>query len=222
MVKGIRGSVSSSAQRIFCSFLSKMTTPSALPVKDQDGVELRKTGDHVSDGGTALGLNGGSIPEQGLVSPSEKMTGSKSASSLCRLSSVLEPDSEELDPDGSCGGRDWGGSIFSVCSDRLKHSSSSGFSSDDSHSGDDCALLLLACLHCRFHDFMVLLPGALEAAVSRCFPSYGHVRLSTEQEREEKDCCGSKMELDCNCCGSCKDTGEFIEFAMEISEVCYR
>lgn len=59
MVKGIRGSVSSSAQRIFCSFLCKMTTPSALPVKDQDGVELRKTGDHVSDGGTALGLNDG-------------------------------------------------------------------------------------------------------------------------------------------------------------------
>ncbi|TWW56958.1 hypothetical protein D4764_08G0009450 [Takifugu flavidus] len=207
-----RGSRARVAATLTCDE-DKMTTPSALPVKDQDGVELRKTGDHVSDG---------SIPEQGLVSPSEKMTGSKSASSLCRLSSVLEPDSEELDPDGSCGGRDWGGSIFSVCSDRLKHSSSSGFSSDDSHSGDDCALLLLACLHCRFHDFMVLLPGALEAAVSRCFPSYGHVRLSTEQEREEKDCCGSKMELDCNCCGSCKDTGEFIEFAMEISEVCYR
>lgn len=53
-----------------------------------------------------------------------------SAGSLCRLSSILEP--EELDPDGS---RDWGGSIFSACSDRLKHSSSSGFSSDDSPSG---------------------------------------------------------------------------------------
>lgn len=52
MVKGIRGSASSSAQRIFCSFLCKMTTPSTLPVKEQDGVELRKTGDHVSDGGT--------------------------------------------------------------------------------------------------------------------------------------------------------------------------
>lgn len=87
---------------------------------------------------------------------------------------------------------------------------------------DDCALLLLACLHCHFHDFMVLLPGALEGAVSRCFPSYRHVRLASEREREEKDCYSSKMELDCNCCGSCKDTGEFIEFAMEISEVCYR
>lgn len=52
MVKGIRGSVSSSAQRILCSFLCKMTTPSTLPVKDQEGLELRKAGDHVSDGGT--------------------------------------------------------------------------------------------------------------------------------------------------------------------------
>lgn len=76
-------------------------------------------------------LSKGSIPEQGLVSPPEMMTGSKSA----RLSSILEPDSEELDPDGSCGGRDWGGSIFSACSDRLKHSSSSALASDDSHSG---------------------------------------------------------------------------------------
>lgn len=86
---------------------------------------------------------------------------------------------------------------------------------------DDCALLLLACLHCHFYDFMVLLPGAFEGAVSRCFPSYRHVRLATEREQQEKDCC-SKVELDCNCCGSCKETGEFIEFAMEISEVCYR
>lgn len=77
----------------------------------------------------------GSIPEQGLVSPSEQTAGSRSAGSLCGLSSILEPDSEELDPDGSCGGHDWSGSIFSACSDRLKHSSSGGFSSDDSLSG---------------------------------------------------------------------------------------
>lgn len=188
-------------------------------------------------------------PEQGLLSPSEKTTGSKSAGSVCRLSSILEPDSERVDTDDSRGGHDWGGSIFSLRSDKLKTSSGSCFSSDDSHSGgtswsqllcshlktrahssslfifsslpDDCALLLLSCLHCRFYDFMVLLPGAFEGAVSRCFPLYRHVRLATEREQQEKDCCISKMELDCNCCGSCKDTGEFIEFAMEISEVCY-
>lgn len=87
---------------------------------------------------------------------------------------------------------------------------------------DDCAALLLACLHCRFHDFMVLLPDTCERAVTRCFPSYMHVKLAGERDQQEKDCCSSKLELDCNCCGSCKDMGELIELAMEISEVCYR
>lgn len=87
---------------------------------------------------------------------------------------------------------------------------------------DDCAALLLACLHCRFHEFMVLLPDTCERAVSRCFPSYRYVRWSAEGEQVEKDCCSYKLEMDCNCCGSCQETGEFMEFAMEISEVCYR
>lgn len=79
-------------------------------------------------------LLAGNLPEEGLVSPSEKITGSKSAGSLYRLSSILEPDSEKVDTADSCGG-----SIFSVCSDKLKSSSSSSssscFSSDDSNSG---------------------------------------------------------------------------------------
>lgn len=53
-VKGVRWSVCSSAQRIFCSFLRKMSTPLTLPVKDQDCGELRKTGDHVFEGRSAL------------------------------------------------------------------------------------------------------------------------------------------------------------------------
>lgn len=89
-------------------------------------------------------------------------------------------------------------------------------------STDDCAALLLACLHCRFHEFMVLLPDTCERAVSRCFPSYRYVRWSAESEQSEKDCCSYKLDMDCNCCGSCRETGEFMELAMEISEVCYR
>lgn len=87
---------------------------------------------------------------------------------------------------------------------------------------DDCAALLLACLHCRFHELMVLLPDTYERAVSRCFPSYRYVRASSERDQPGKDCCNFKLDLDCNCCGSCQDTGELIELAMEISEVCYR
>lgn len=77
-------------------------------------------------------------------------------------------------------------------------------------------------MHCRFHEFMVLLPDTCERAVSRCFPSYRYIRWSAEGEQSEKDCCSYKLEMDCNCCGSCQETGEFMEFAMEISEVCYR
>lgn len=86
---------------------------------------------------------------------------------------------------------------------------------------DDCAALLLACLYCRFHELTVLLSDACERAVSCCFPSYKYIRSLDERDQQDKDCCGSKLELDCNCCGSCKDAGELIELAMEISEVCY-
>lgn len=110
----------------------------------------------------------GSIPEQGLVGPSEKMSGS-----LCRLSSILEPDSEELDPDGSCGGRDWGGSIFSACSDRLKHSSSSGFSSDDSHPGGTSWSQPLGCWEQTWRPGLILLLLSLSSrrrqTTVRCF-----------------------------------------------------
>lgn len=86
---------------------------------------------------------------------------------------------------------------------------------------DDCATLLLACLHCRFHELMVLLPGTCEGAVQHCFPSYKHITESGERDQQGQDCCNYKLELDCNFCGSCQDAGELIELAMEISEVCY-
>lgn len=41
-------------RELFCSFLRKMSTPLTLPVKDQDCGELRKTGDHVFEGRSAL------------------------------------------------------------------------------------------------------------------------------------------------------------------------
>ncbi|XP_070765962.1 myoD family inhibitor domain-containing protein 2-like [Enoplosus armatus] len=198
--------------------LHKMTTPLKLPVNDQDGVELEKIGDHVSDG---------SIPKPVMGSPSRKMI-DKMVSGGRRLSTISEQDPDKLDTDpishDPLGASDWGGSSLSMCSDKFKNSSSR-FSSDDSYqpdSGDDCAALLLACLHCRFHELMVLLPDTCERAVSRCFPSYNYIKASSERDQQGKDCCSYKLELDCNCCGSCQDAGELIELAMEISEVCYR
>ncbi|XP_027144594.1 myoD family inhibitor domain-containing protein 2-like [Larimichthys crocea] len=163
-----------------------------------------------------------------MGSPSRQMMDSKSVSGIRRLSIISEQEPDKLDTDPTshdprCGS-ERGGSSFSMCSDKFKNSSSR-FSSDDSYqpdTGDDCAALLLACLYCRFHELMVLLPDTCERAVSRCFPSYRYIKASTEREQQGKDCCNYKVELDCNCCGSCHDAGELIELAMEISEVCYR
>ncbi|XP_040007624.1 myoD family inhibitor domain-containing protein 2-like [Xiphias gladius] len=194
-----------------------MTTPSEPPVNDEDCVRLKKLGDHVSDGNTPKPVTG---------SPSSTMTGKFSG--VRRLSTISEQEPDKLDTGpGSrepLGGGEWGGSVFSVCSDKFKNSSSH-FSSDDSYqpgTGDDCAGLLLACLHCRFHELMVLLPDTCERAVSRCFPSSRYVMATSEGDQQGKDCFNYKLELDCNFCGSCQDAGELLELAMEISEMCYR
>uniref|UniRef100_A0A8D0AY63 MyoD family inhibitor domain containing 2 n=1 Tax=Sander lucioperca TaxID=283035 RepID=A0A8D0AY63_SANLU len=142
--------------------------------------------------------------------PPRKMTG-KLASEVCRLSTISEQE-PNTNPSSHVPmvGSEVGGSSFSLCSDKFKNSS------------NDCATLLLACLHCRFHEFMVLLPDTCERAVSRCFPSYKYITASSDRDQRGKDCCNYHLELDCNCCGSCQDAGELIELAMEISEVCYR
>ncbi|XP_040921063.1 myoD family inhibitor domain-containing protein 2-like [Toxotes jaculatrix] len=194
-----------------------MTTPSKSPVTDQECIRLEKLGDNVSDGNTTKLVTGGP--------PRKKMD---QFSGVCRLSTISEQESEKLDTDPvshePLGASEWGGSSFSLCSDKFRNSSSH-FSSDDSYqpgTGDDCASLLLACLYCRFHELMALLPDTCVRAVSRCFPSYRYIMASSERGQQGKDCCNCKLELDCNFCGSCQDAGELIELAMEISEVCYR
>uniref|UniRef100_UPI0037E7205F myoD family inhibitor domain-containing protein 2-like n=1 Tax=Semicossyphus pulcher TaxID=241346 RepID=UPI0037E7205F len=196
-----------------------MTTPGKPPVNDEDPIKLENIEDHVSDGSTPTPVTGG---------PSRKMR-SKSVSVPRRLSTISEREPDKLDTDPSShdplGGSELGGSSFSTCSDKFRNSSSH-FSSDDSYqpdTADDCAALLLACLHCRFHELItVLLPDTCERAVSRCFPSYKYIKASSERDQQESDCCTCKLEVDCNFCGCCQDAGELIELAMEISEVCYR
>ncbi|XP_069382835.1 myoD family inhibitor domain-containing protein 2-like [Paralichthys olivaceus] len=136
--------------------------------------------------------------------------------------SELELDMVEAEPSSHdpLGGSELGGSSCSMCSDMFK-SSSSHLSSDDSYqpgTGDDCAALLLACLYCRFHELMALLPDTCERAVSRCFPSYKNIMAASEWDEQGQDCCGHKLELDCNFFESCKDAGDLVELAMEISE----
>ncbi|KAM3872050.1 myoD family inhibitor domain-containing protein 2-like [Diretmus argenteus] len=155
------------------------------------------------------------------------MTGRSVVSGVRRLSTISEQEPEKLDTllssQDPLGGSEWGGSSFSLCSDNKYKNSSSRFSSDDSYqpaSGDDCAAILLACLYCRFHDIVGMIPDACERAISRCFPTYEYIKTSSEKDQRETDC--FSCNLDCDFCSSCQDTAELLELAMEISEVCYR
>ncbi|XP_019723992.1 uncharacterized protein mdfic2 [Hippocampus comes] len=115
--------------------------------------------------------------------------------------------------------------ILEACSEVLKSSSSSVFSSDDSPepvTDEDCAGILLACLHCRFHEFMHLLVDTLDRAVGHCFPSVNQVTESIEGDHQGWECLTCNLGLDWNFCNSCQDSAELLELAMEISEVCYR
>ncbi|XP_036386220.1 myoD family inhibitor domain-containing protein 2 [Megalops cyprinoides] len=103
---------------------------------------------------------------------------------------------------------------------------STSFSSDvmspshQSAAGDDCATILLMCLYCKFYDFLFLLPDTCEKAVNRCCPSYQH--FSSSAEPVHSNDCNCNLEFDCGLFDACHETGECLELAMEISEVCYR
>ncbi|XP_034028796.1 myoD family inhibitor domain-containing protein 2-like [Thalassophryne amazonica] len=196
-----------------------MSSGSHCPVKDQECIKLDHIGDHVSED---------IVPEPVLFSPSKKMKGKLVVSGGRRLSTISDQQPDEPDIDRSShdplGGSECGGSSFSLSSDKWKNSSSC-FSSEESSqpdAGDDCAAVLLACLYCHFHELMVMLPDTCERAVTRCFPSYKHIKECGEKDQPEKDCCNCNVELDWSLCNSCKDTAELLELAMEISEVCYR
>ncbi|XP_030623675.1 myoD family inhibitor domain-containing protein 2-like [Chanos chanos] len=146
-------------------------------------------------------------------------------SGVRRLSTISEHDPNDVDSrsEVSLGGSEWAGSRTSLCS-KEKTLSSSGFTSFESHqpdAGEDCATILLACLFCRFYDIVVTLPGACGRAVTRCFPSCKYFDASSDQN-QGKDYCDCSVNLDCNLLNVCQETSEFLELAMEISEVCYR
>ncbi|CAL8319219.1 unnamed protein product [Merluccius merluccius] len=190
-----------------------MTSPSNMSMKDLDGFELEKTPDADAQADQSCGP---------AVQPL--------ANGVRRLSTISERD---LDPSplggsGGPGGEAWVRSSLSLCSDRRHRSSSSCLSSDDSYQpaagGDDCAGLVLSCLHCRFGELAATLPEACGRALQRCFPSCTHAALSGgEADPPGRDWCScTALDLDCSCCHSCQDTAELLELAMEISEVCYR
>ncbi|XP_075406848.1 myoD family inhibitor domain-containing protein 2 isoform X1 [Tenrec ecaudatus] len=87
--------------------------------------------------------------------------------------------------------------------------------------GDECASLILTCLFCQFWDCLLMLPDACEAVCTRlCCPSHRYHRPAGEN-RARSDC-SCNCDLDCSLFESCHESGECLELAMEISEICYR
>ncbi|XP_062396126.1 myoD family inhibitor domain-containing protein 2-like [Sardina pilchardus] len=136
-------------------------------------------------------------------------------SGIRRLSTISEQDADASSL--VVVGNQWAGSSSSLLL-------SSDFTSFESHmpdSGDDCASLLLACLHCRFSELLWLVPETCERCVLRCCPSCGYYSATREPARAN-DCCSWNLSCDCALFDSCQEASELIELAMEISEVCYR
>ncbi|XP_019910764.2 myoD family inhibitor domain-containing protein 2 [Esox lucius] len=94
-------------------------------------------------------------------------------------------------------------------------------SSSSSHQTDtaDCAGIILYCLFCRFYDLFHMLPDTCDEATYRCCPSYR--QFSSSVEAIPSNDCNCNCNFDCGLFDSCQETGEFLELAMEISEICY-
>ncbi|GAB0194422.1 myoD family inhibitor domain-containing protein 2 [Grus japonensis] len=88
-------------------------------------------------------------------------------------------------------------------------------------SDDECATLILACLFCQFWDFLIMLPDTCEHWLTdTCCPSNRYYQTSNEDHANND--CNCDCDIDCSLFESCHETGECLELAMEISEVCYR
>ncbi|XP_062400932.1 myoD family inhibitor domain-containing protein 2 [Sardina pilchardus] len=112
-------------------------------------------------------------------------------------------------------------SSYSLCSVD-KYNSSSRLSSTADEREDDCAGVVLACLFCRFYDLCLMLPGSCARAAQRLCPSYQHFAKTHEGGGSGSNGdCTCKCDFDCGLFDACHESGECLELAMEISEVCY-
>ncbi|XP_029103527.1 myoD family inhibitor domain-containing protein 2 [Scleropages formosus] len=126
---------------------------------------------------------------------------------------------------GLRGASDRDASTYSLCS---MHKYGSSCSSVDRLSaapqpdaGDDCASIILTCLFCRFYDVLLMLPDTCESAALRCCPTCGLLSAPAEPLHSHDDC-NCNLEFDCGLLDACHETGECLELAMEVSEICYR
>ncbi|XP_026855445.2 myoD family inhibitor domain-containing protein 2 [Electrophorus electricus] len=85
---------------------------------------------------------------------------------------------------------------------------------------DACAMAVLNCLFCRFYDLCFMLPDTCESVAIHTCPSCQILLTPLEPAHNNDWSC--HCNLDCGLFNACHETGECLELAMEISEICYR
>uniref|UniRef100_A0A803JRE2 MyoD family inhibitor domain containing 2 n=1 Tax=Xenopus tropicalis TaxID=8364 RepID=A0A803JRE2_XENTR len=84
----------------------------------------------------------------------------------------------------------------------------------------ECASLILTCLFCQFCDFLLMLPDTCESVLTNlCCPSYRYYHASEEDQMCND--CNCSCDFDCSFIEMCQESTECLEFALEISEICY-
>lgn len=82
-----------------------------------------------------------------------------------------------------------------------------------------CARIVLNCLFCRFYDLLLMLPETCERAAYSICPAY--MLFTPPAESAHNNNWNCSCDFDCGLMDACHETGECLELAMEISEVCY-
>ncbi|XP_030634253.1 myoD family inhibitor domain-containing protein 2 [Chanos chanos] len=111
-------------------------------------------------------------------------------------------------------------SLSSVDKYSSTSTSAGSLTTSEPDNGEDCAGIVLFCLFCRYYDLFVMLPNSCERAANRICPSYKHFSETVEPVHSSDWNC--HCDFDCGLFDACHETGECLELAMEISEVCYR
>ncbi|CDQ61678.1 unnamed protein product [Oncorhynchus mykiss] len=65
-----------------------------------------------------------------------------------------------------------------------------------------------------------MLPNSCDEVTYCCCPSYR--QYSSSVEAIPSNDCNCNFDFDCGLFDTCQETGEFLELAMELSEICYR
>uniref|UniRef100_A0A8C5S9U0 MyoD family inhibitor domain containing 2 n=1 Tax=Laticauda laticaudata TaxID=8630 RepID=A0A8C5S9U0_LATLA len=85
---------------------------------------------------------------------------------------------------------------------------------------DECATLILACLFCQFWEFLFMLPDVCENwLIDTCCPSHRYHQTSSDASNNSD--CSCNCDIDCSILESCQESGECLELALEVSQVCF-